>query len=165
MNLDDTQRNKVAQWIAQGLKLAEIQNRIATEMGIRMTYMDVRLLVDDLKLTPKDAEPAKPSFSTVSAGAAGARPAAGAAGLGAGEDATREPAAGGVSVTVDQVARPGAFVSGKVTFSDGKQVDWFLDQSGRIGLIPPNYRPSTADWQQFETALKRELVRLGFLEE
>ena len=43
-------------WIAEGLKLAEIQNRIASELGVQMTYMDVRLLVDDLKLVPKDEE-------------------------------------------------------------------------------------------------------------
>src|SRR5579871_5588355 len=60
MSLDETQRKKVTGWIAEGLKLSEIQNRLASELGVRMTYMDVRLLVDDLKLTPKDAEPPKP---------------------------------------------------------------------------------------------------------
>ena len=59
MNLDESQRKKVAEWIAQGLKLSEIQNRLASELGVRMTYMDVRLLVDDLKLTPKDVETAQ----------------------------------------------------------------------------------------------------------
>src|SRR5438270_5347827 len=63
MNLDDAQRQKAAEWIAQGLKLSEIQNRIASELGVKMTYMDVRLLVDDLKLTPKDQEKPKPSMA------------------------------------------------------------------------------------------------------
>ena len=67
MDLDETQRKKVAQWIAQGQKLSEIQNRLASELGVRMTYMDVRLLVDDLKLTPKDAEPSKPAHSPLTA--------------------------------------------------------------------------------------------------
>src|SRR5436309_2122976 len=49
MNLDHSQRAKVSQWIAEGLKLSDIQNRLATEFGLRMTYMDVRFLVDDLK--------------------------------------------------------------------------------------------------------------------
>jgi len=60
MSLDDTQRKKVAAWIADGMKLSEIQNRLASELDVRMTYMDVRLLVDDLKLMPKDIDPPKP---------------------------------------------------------------------------------------------------------
>src|SRR5438034_5899099 len=91
MNLDDAQRKKVAEWIAQGLKLSEIQNRLASELGVVMTYMDVRLLVDDLKLTPKDIERPKPVQPPGLAPAAGApQPAA---------------KAGGVSVRVDQIAR------------------------------------------------------------
>ena len=61
MNLDEAQRQKVAEWIAQGLKLADIQNRLISEFHVTMTYMEVRMLVDDLKLTPKDPEPVKPS--------------------------------------------------------------------------------------------------------
>ena len=60
MNLDEAQRHKIAEWIAHGLKLSEIQDRLASEFGLRLTYMEVRLLVDDLKLIPKDAEPSLP---------------------------------------------------------------------------------------------------------
>src|SRR5438309_4212052 len=106
MNLDESQRKKVAEWIAQGLKLSEIQNRLASELGLRLTYMEVRLLVDDLKLTPKDPEPPKPAPTLAAPAAAATNPPPGHA----------PPAAGGVSVNVDQVTRPGALVSGKVTF-------------------------------------------------
>src|SRR5437762_14369483 len=41
MNLDDAQRKKVGEWIAQGQKLSEIQSRLASELGVRLTYMDV----------------------------------------------------------------------------------------------------------------------------
>jgi len=44
MNLDDTQRRAVADWIAGGQKLSEIQKRLADELGVHMTYMEVRLL-------------------------------------------------------------------------------------------------------------------------
>src|ERR1041384_7763367 len=57
MKLDDEQKKKVAQWIQDGLKLADIQKKLDKEMGITMTYMDVRFLVDDLKLMPKDPPP------------------------------------------------------------------------------------------------------------
>src|SRR3989442_14518742 len=60
MNLDDTQKKKVTEWIAQGLKLSEIQKLLGDELGLRLTYMEARLLVDDLKLIPKDTEPPKP---------------------------------------------------------------------------------------------------------
>ncbi|HWD92283.1 MAG TPA: hypothetical protein VG938_08035 [Verrucomicrobiae bacterium] len=162
MTLDDTQRKKVAQWIADGLKLSDIQNRLASELDVRMTYMDVRFLVDDLKLTPKDIEPPKP---IVPAMPAAPTPAATAPAPIAGTESAAAPAgaAGSVSVSVDQLARPGAVVSGKVTFGDGKQADWYIDQSGRLGLAPQQagYRPSPADLQQFQILLESELGRMG----
>jgi hypothetical protein len=64
---------------------------------------------------------------------------------------------------VDQITRPGAVVSGKVTFSDGNRAEWYLDQSGRLGLAPElaGYRPPAADVQQFQVALEAELSKMG----
>jgi hypothetical protein len=165
MNLDEAQRKKTAEWIKQGLRLSDIQNRLASELGLSLTYMEVRLLVDDLKLVPKDVEPVKTSGALLaSAGAAGpaapgGRPSAAVAGAGA-----AKPGPGRLSVSVDQLARPGAMVSGKVTFSDGNAAEWYLDQSGQLGLIAqqPGYRPPPADLQQFQMALDAELNRMGF---
>jgi len=158
MNLDENQRQRVTAWILQGAKLSEIQTRLAEEFGLRLTYMEVRLLVDDLKLTPKDPEPPKnaessPTAVPKSAGTKDATPAA------------EPPAATGkVSVSVDQLTRPGALASGKVTFSDGQSADWYLDQMGRLGVVPKKqgYKPSAADVQEFQTALQNELARMGF---
>jgi hypothetical protein len=164
MNLDEAQRQKVSEWIQQGLKLSEIQSRLASELGVTMTYMDVRLLVDDLKLIPKDIEPPKPSPSLdgpANAPTAKPSPPGGKPGH---EPAPAKPiAGGGVSVQVDQLARPGAVVSGKVTFSDGNTAEWYFDQMGRLGLVPeqPGYRPPGADLQKFQAALESELARLG----
>jgi hypothetical protein len=162
MNLDEAQRKKVAEWIKRGLKLSEIQNCLASELGLRLTYMEVRLLVDDLKLVPKDAERAKAPNGVLGSSAPaapGGRPAAASAGA-----AAPKPRPGGVSISVDQLARPGAMVSGKVTFSDGNSADWYFDQSGRLGLVPQQagYRPPPEDLQQFQAALDVELSRLGF---
>jgi hypothetical protein len=168
MNLDEAQRSKVAEWIAQGLKLSEIQNRLISEFHVTLTYMDVRLLVDDLKLTPKDPEPVKPVESVLAASAmppaAGARSPAARPGVAA---PTPGPLAGGprgVSVSVDQLTLPGAVASGKVTFSDGNTAAWQIDQTGRLGLIPakPGYRPPASDVQPFQAALETELSKLGF---
>jgi hypothetical protein len=162
MNLDEGQRRKVAEWIEQGAKLSEIQTRISKEFGISMTYMDVRFLIDDLKLKPKDVQPAAPvaiASATQPAGTAPAKESAKAA-MTEPDDQT----AGGVSVTVDQIARPGAVVSGRVTFSDGKGGAWLIDQMGRPGLIPDQqgYRPSQADIAEFQTQLQDELAKMGF---
>ena len=167
MNLDEAQRQKVVEWVAQGLKLSEIQNRLITELHVTMTYMEVRLLVDDLKLTPKDPEPVKPVVSALSAAAA--PPAAGGrsplAGPGAAVPKPASPAAGPgkVSLSVDQLTRPGAVVSGKVTFSDGKTAAWQIDQTGQLGMIPPlpGYRPPASDVEPFQMALETELSKLG----
>jgi len=164
MTLDDTQRKKVAGWIADGMKLSEIQNRLAAELGVRMTYMDVRLLVDDLKLTPKDIDPPKPIAPMAPVAApASAPPQKPAAGLKVDNAPAPEGSVSGVSVSVDQLARPGAVVSGKVTFSDGKKADWYLDQTGRLGLAPQEagYRPAAAEVQQFQIVLEAELSKLG----
>jgi hypothetical protein len=167
MNLDEANRKKVAEWIAQGMKLSEIQNRISSELGLTMTYMDVRFLVDDLKLTPKDPEPAKVP-ATPSVLSADKKSPAGPASPGIANPSplpeTEKAGSGGVSLTVDQLARPGAIVSGKVTFSDGNRAEWYLDQSGRLGLIAQQqgYRPPQSDLTQFQAALDRELSKLGF---
>jgi len=158
MNLTEDQRQRVTAWILQGAKLSEIQNRLMSEFGIKLTYMEVRLLVDDLKLTPKDPEPPKvvpPPNPTTAKLTAEKNPA---------PEGTLPPSGGKVSVSTDQIARPGAVVSGKVTFSDGQTGDWYLDQMGRLGVVPAKqgYKPSAADVQEFQTALQNELAKMGF---
>ena len=155
MNIDEAQRQRVSAWIIEGAKLSEIQNRLLSEFGKKLTYMEVRFLVDDLKLTPKDPEPPKVVAPPTEApkAAAGQIPSAATA-----------PLSGGVSLSVDQLTKPGAMISGKATFSDGQQADWYLDQTGRLGLVPKQagYKPSAADVQNFQTALQQEVAKLGY---
>lgn len=156
MKLDDTQRQKVAAWIDEGLKLSEIQTRLERELGLRMTYLDVRLLVDELKLTPKDPVVAAPP--------APPKPAEAPAGFSPEPEPEELPVGGGkVSVTVDQLTRHGALVSGTVTFSDGKVASWFLDEAGRLGLAASEkgYKPTQSDVQAFQMELQKELQKLG----
>lgn len=165
MKLSEEQRQQVSAWIQTGAKLSEIQSRLASEFGVKLTYMEARFLVDDLKLVPKDPEPPKvveppapaaPVAATVPVSPAEDFPA---------EEAPLPPADGGaVSVNVDQITRPGALISGKVTFSDGQMADWYLDQTGRLGVVPKQqgYKPTQADVQQFQLALQREVAKLGY---
>lgn len=156
MNLTDEQRQRITAWILQGAKLSEIQTRLNQEFNLKLTYMETRFLVDDLKLTPKDPEPPKVEK------AAAPEPKKPAEEKKEAADAPK-PGGGGVSVVVDQIARPGAIVSGKVTFSDGQKAEWYLDQTGRLGVIPAQqgYKPPAADVQQFQMALQDELQKMG----
>jgi len=150
MTLNESQKRQVADWVASGLKLSEIQERLATEFGLRLTYMEVRLLLADLNLVPKETEPPPREKQ-----AKQDKP-----------EPTQPAQTGGVTVTVDQLAQPGALISGKVTFSDGQRASWYLDQLGRLGVVPEKqgYRPSAADMEQFQLSLESELVRLGYIE-
>ena len=164
MNLDEGQRRKVAEWIEQGAKLSEIQTRISKEFGISMTYMDVRFLIDDLKLKPKDVQPVAPVSIAAAKQASNAIPPKGPAATAPESEPDATSIGGGVTVTVDQIARPGAVISGRVTFSDGKGGAWLIDQMGRPGLIPDQqgYRPSQTDIAQFQAQLQDELAKMGF---
>jgi hypothetical protein len=159
MKLDEAQRQAVSKWISEGAKLSEIQNRLAAEFSIKLTYMEARFLVDDLKLTPKDpvppkvAAPASPLATTPVP--AGEMPVA---------DEALPPLGGNVSVTVDQITRPGAMISGQVNFSDGQIADWYLDQAGRLGVVPrqAGYKPTAEDVKNFQLALQQEVAKLGY---
>lgn len=151
MQLTAEQQQQARQWVADGMKLSDFQKRLETDFGLRLTYMDVRMLVADLQVMPKDPEPPKTPEPAPGTPAPDAT-------------APAEPLApGGVTVTVDAVTRPGAVVSGKVTFSDGEKATWLVDQYGRPGMMPETkgYRPSQTDMQEFQMALERELVKMG----
>jgi hypothetical protein len=148
--------------VLQGAKLSEIQSRLAEEFSLKLTYMEVRFLVDDLKLTLKDPEPPKVVAPSVSP--ATATPAKLTVEKNPAPEGTLPASGGKVSVTVDQITKPGAIVSGNVAFSDGQTADWYLDQTGRLGVVPKQqgYKPSAADVQQFQLALQQEVAKLGY---
>ena len=162
MKIDDAQKQRISAWIAEGAKLSDIQRRIGSEFGLALTYMEVRLLVDDLKLVPND--PIRPKDDKLSLLAA---PAAGPSAAAPHETAPAAvPAAGGdgVSVAMDAVARPGTLASGSVRFSDGQAGVWYLDEQGRLGVAPAQkgYKPAAADVEAFQRKLEVELARVGY---
>jgi len=159
MVLTDEQKKAVAAWIEEGAKPADVQARLEKEFEIRMTYMEVRFLIDDLKIMPKDPAPPpeapKPAEAEVLDETKAPSPF---------EEPEVPTGSGKVAVKVDDITRPGAMVSGRATFSDGKTSEWYMDQYGRLGMIPsePGYRPPQADVAEFQAALEKELMRLGY---
>jgi len=169
MQLTAEQKQNVASWITNGAKLSEVQQRLAEEFGIRLTYMEARFLVDDLSLVPKETVTATPAKKSEPAGKpkdaiGGNTEEAFAEEEEIPGELPEEPTKlGKVSVSVDQITRPGSLVSGSATFSDGVVAEWYLDQMGRFGLVPPKpgYRPSSSDLAEFRIVLERELARMG----
>ena len=188
MTLTPEQKQTVATWVEAGDNLSTIQRKLSEQFKISMTYMDVRFLVDDLGLELKNAAP-KVDTTDVSKAAA-AKPAAPSpsappakkgfldklkekVGVGGGDDEDELPAGaadempapppGGVTVDLDRIVRPGAVVSGTVTFSDGVTGKWALDQAGRLMLDTgnPGYKPVPADVQDFQRELSALLQRHG----
>ena len=156
MDLTEEQKEKVTEWINQGQGLSEIQKGLDNEFGIKKTFMEVRFLVDDLGLALKDKEPERTREDELALDEAG--------GSQTGDQQQGGSGGGQVSVAIDDVTRPDAVVSGKVTFSDGMKADWYLDQMGRLGLMPQKdgYQPSQDDVQAFQSQLQNELSKLGF---
>lgn len=151
MELSPEQTETVRQWVADGQSLSQIQKGLSATYGLNLTYMDVRFLVDDLELNLQD----KPEPQS------------------AAQDLSKQPApegngmgmnGGSVSVTLDQVMRPGAVISGTVTFPDGVSAQWYLDQMGRLGFNPSQegYQPSPEDMQEFQVELQNLLQKKGF---
>ena len=150
MQLTDEQKNAVALWVAEGATLADVQRRLKDELGVGLTYMDVRFLVDDLKLQLKEQPKQSEAVDRL------------AAAKQEGDSERQGAPSAGVRVTMDAVTRASALASGKVTFSDGETADWMLDQTGRLGLNPtkPGYRPTETDIMAFQSELQR--VAQGF---
>lgn len=176
MELNESQKTIVAQWVNAGATLSEVQTRIAEEFGIKLTYMDVRFLVDDLDLELQDKNaPAPQAEAPVNASAvpAEAAPPQSNPYSVADEDEVPSgtPAADAaaaetnkVSVTVDPVQKPGVIVGGGIRFSDGVRGRWLIDSTGRLGLdgLPAGYRPSQQDIAEVQVLLSQELRKLGY---
>jgi hypothetical protein len=143
--LTEDQKQSLHQWAAEGASIADLQRRLQDDYGLKITYMDARFMVLDLGIAIReepaaDAEEKKPVEEPVA-------------------DELPAPT-GGVRVSMDSIAVPGAMVSGKVTFSDGGTAVWMIDQMGRPALDPdtPGYRPSREDIESFQVQLS-ELLR------
>ncbi len=67
MTLTPEQKQAVAAWVAAGDNLASIQQKLAEQCKVPLTYMDVRFLVDDLGLELKSAAPARNVSADLSA--------------------------------------------------------------------------------------------------
>jgi hypothetical protein len=169
MDLTTAQRQSIKQWVDEGATLSQVQTRIKSEFGISLTFLDTRMLVQDLGVQVKDKPSPKPPPPPVAPKPPRAPATEDDLDEEDAEAAEVPPAGDGliggkVTVTLDRVVRAGAVVSGEVTFSDGTQAKWLLDQMGRLALdgANPNYRPSAPDIQEFQMQLRSLLQTRGY---
>lgn len=145
-DLSSEQVEMVKEWVAEGAQMADLQKRLKDDFGFNVTYMDTRFLSLDLALNFQVGEEESEGPNDIENSEAQ-------------EEVDLEPLVQDketVTVTLDQVARPGAMVSGTVTFSDGMKALWLIDEMGRPSIDPdqPGYQPSEADLVSFQAELK-----------
>ena len=151
-SLTEEQIAQIRSWAESGDGVPEIQKKLREEFEMRVTYLETRFLLEDLKIellpTP-EPEPKKEDDEED---------------LSEEEIGAEDDSGNGVKLTVDQVLRPGAIISGKADFGGGQVASWWLDQMGRLGLdaSDPDFRPSEEQAQAFQTKLRRVLQESGF---
>ena len=178
MDLSEQQQKTIRDWVASGASLSDVQRNLKTELGITMTYMDVRMLVLDLGASVKDKPEAKQPQAMPSPQPMHGEEDRPVYDLDAEtstdpETLQQEPYSpdeqqgpeSTVTLAMDSLVVPGAMVSGTVTFSDGTKARWLIDQYGRFGIEPetPGYRPSPEDMNDFQMQLRGELQRKGYM--
>ena len=151
MNTDERDRFITAK-LNQGMGLSEVQ-KLLTEQGVTMTYLDLRLLAAELEVNWKKQDleqeklrkPAKEEAAPVEATLVDDEE------DGGGFSSTR--------ITVSKVVRPGASMSGEVEFASGAKGEWYIDAYGRLGLVPRpgSSRPTEEDIQDFQVELQHKL--------
>ncbi len=189
--MTEEQKKAVASWADEGAGISEIQNRLASEFDVHMSYMETRLMLMDINVSVKDkvTAPKKNDSDGISTGEAevsededgeeyaGDEDSADADSADAlsggadgeetadeGESGEKENSGGDVSVEVNRIAQPGFVVTGSAVFPDGVSAEWGITNDGRISFVPskPGYRPSAEDMRKFQLKLRDALYGKGY---
>lgn len=190
--MTNKERNElIAQKLNEGMSLSDVQKLLADEHGLRMTFLDLRLIAADLSVDwQKHDKPKAPAAAAVlppSAGVLADAPEASTEGgdtdddeedqeEGTSEDeegAVADDADGdaseaeddgsGTRVTMDAQPRRGTAMSGAVRFASGLHGEWYMDQTGRLGLQlaeGQEGQPSEDDIRLFQTKLSAQLQKM-----
>jgi hypothetical protein len=165
------QKQKVSEWAEAGATLNDLQSRLKAEFGLTMTYMEARLLAMELEVRLKDKTVKAPPVAEAAAVAPvtaeeemdEAFEGPGPESFPLAEDEEEVPGVATFAMAKDELVVPGALVSGTVTFSDGMEAKWFLDQTGRLSLKAGHagYQPPQVDVPKFQQELEKILVKMG----
>ncbi len=126
--------------------LSDIQNLLDSEHGIKITFMELRILASELEEVIAEMAQEEAAAEAIDAEAE--------------EDIAAdevEPGSGTTVVEVSKLARPGAMMHGTVQFASGASAEWVLDQFGRLGLEKSEGQPTEDDIKEFQAELQKTL--------
>ena len=148
----------IADKTAAGMSLTAIQDALSAQ-GVKSRFMELRLLAAEIEsvLEKKEAEKAAAATPAPEEKKAEEAPASAPA-----EPASPAPdgaakVRGATTVSVSPIQRPGFAMSGSVSFGSGVTADWYVDQTGRLGLDNASGQPDEQDIQEFQIELRKAL--------
>ena len=143
----------IADKTAEGMSLTAIQDALSAQ-GVKIRFMELRLLAAEIEsvLAKKDAEKAAAEAPAPEEKKAEEAPAPAAP---APDGAAK--VRGRTTVSVSPIQRPGFAMSGSVSFGSGVTADWYVDQTGRLGLDNASGQPDEQDIQEFQLELRKAL--------
>ena len=151
--------------IAEGVNLSDVQKLVNQEFGLKLTYMDVRILASELDNIDWDAnDPKAQELAKEKARAEAEKKRQEEEGI---EPEVEEgiypvveatPGDGRTVVEVSKLVRPGTALSGTVKFASGSTADWYVDSYGRLGIENlQGDKPTESDIMAFQDELKKAL--------
>ena len=143
--------------IAEGVNLSDVQKLVNQEFGLKLTYMDVRILASELDNIDWDAnDPKAQELAKEKARAEAEKKRQAEEGIEPEVEAT--PGDGRTVVEVSKLVRPGTALSGTVKFASGSTADWYVDSYGRLGIENlQGDKPTESDIMAFQDELKKAL--------
>lgn len=145
----------IADKTAEGMSLTAIQDALSAQ-GVKIRFMELRLLAAEIEsvLAKKEADKAAAEAPAPEEKKAEEAPAPAPA------ETAPDGAAkvrGATTVSVSPIQRPGFAMSGSVSFGSGVTADWYVDQTGRLGLDNASGQPDEQDIQEFQIELRKAL--------
>lgn len=148
----------IADKTAVGMSLTAIQDALSAQ-GVKIRFMELRLLAAEIEsvLAKKEADKAAAEAPAPEEKKAEEAPAPAPAETAAPTPDGAAKVRGATTVSVSPIQRPGFAMSGSVSFGSGVTADWYVDQTGRLGLDNASGQPDEQDIQEFQIELRKAL--------
>ena len=148
----------IADKTAEGMSLTAIQDALSAQ-GVKIRFMEMRLLAAEIEsvLAKKEADKAAAEAPAPEEKKAEEAPAPAPAESAAPAPDGAAKVRGATTVSVSPIQRPGFAMSGSVSFGSGVTADWYVDQTGRLGLDNASGQPDEQDIQEFQIELRKAL--------
>lgn len=145
--------------LTSGVKLAEVQRLVNEKFNLKLRFMDIRILASELEVDWKSFDPKPvpvkaPQEETLSENSNGST----APNTLPEEDNLETSTGNAAVIELNKLARPGMMFSGTVKFPSGCTADWYVDNTGRLGLENlAGGQPTREDAESFQIELDQVL--------